>query len=276
MFYVQPSGTRKEIIMKYSIRYSSGSAFLTSADEVIIKYDKINPNLIEYAANFVPKEQRLVIAADDTDVIVDSLDIFKATAAAHKNLAILLDYSQSPNVDYLLDELHLKYFYSKVADNFTTLEELAAKNPSDIRIGGDLGFFLGSISPYLREKGINIRVSVNAAAADDIKPEHKFFIRPEGVAAYEDLIDYIEFAGPIEQENTLCKIYKDKEWAGGLEMIIPSLGVQIDNRTIMPVFDTYRTDCKRKCAYNRCELCNNIFAVAKSLEEKNIGLKVVK
>ena len=255
--------------MNISLRFAAGSRYLESAPELIIKYKGRDPYLIDFARDQVPDVQRLVVDIGDA-AIEDNLDIFAAAAKHHKNIAFMCLLSQNTT---LLAEEHLKFFFSEPATTITKLNELLSHYPSDVTIAGELGFSLQTIAPYLKNKGISVRVIVNGEDAE-AEPAHKFFIRPEALPLYEDLVDTFVLDGPLQIQDTLYSIYQEGTWAGGLEMLIPTLGAEIRNDTIMPIFDSLRMDCRKKCGYGKCNTCDNVFAIAKSLEDKGVIMKV--
>jgi hypothetical protein len=142
---------------------------------------------------------------------------------------------------------------------------------SDVYIGGMLGFDLERVNKFV-PINIQIRSYVNICQYewDNSKGFKTFFIRPEDLNYYSNFIDVIEFYKSEDIQNTLYEIYfHSKEWNGNLREIIKGLRVDINNYYILgSEFARRRAQCRRKCIKGeRCELCDGLIDLAKTLEE---------
>ena len=261
--------------MKYAINFYTTCRVLPVADEIIIKYgEESGQEDLPRFASEIPEEQRLVVnicmlTAEDRD-----FEIFKAAAAAHKNIAFMIAYDQNIHQD--LYEMNLDYFFIDPISSLDDFMGVINLGVTDIYVANELGFYLEKISPICKEKNIAIRVYPNVAQSNNkfntpgIK---KFFIRPEDVELYEQYVDVFEFWGPIDKQPVLYDIYYSGRWQGNLQDLILGLDEEVDNMKIMPVFGESRTCCRKKCAYNQCHICDNILSAAATLEIKGIKLK---
>ena len=143
---------------------------------------------------------------------------------------------------------------------------------SDVFVSGELGFDLERVKWYADLNNIKIRCYVNVSqsmwkAGDGFKD---FYIRPEDIDFYGNYIDTIEFYNSVDNQNVLYEIYfKDKEWNGNLREIIKGLKLDINNYYILgPEFGRRRSQCNKDCIKGeRCELCDRLADLAKSLED---------
>ena len=134
-----------------------------------------------------------------------------------------------------------------------------------IKLGGLLPFN----SDVVKTISVPIRWNVCEPSTGLIQNEQVLLnpcLRPEDVELYENqnIVHCIEFttAEPL-QEETLFKIYKSKHWDGLLCNIIPYF-VKYDtmNNLIPQEFGQTRLNCKGKCLYNKCHICDTLLRLS--------------
>ena len=258
--------------MKFAIKYYRGCRTLSEADEIIIQYNEKNSNLIDFVQKY-NYNQRIIVDISNLKNIEDNLKIFETVYSIHSCFAILLRYGQC-TAD--LAEMNIPYFFLDGASTFDEMVGIVNCGVSDIYIINELGFNLKEISKYCHNKNVKIRVYPNVAQTISKFPTKSltnFFIRPDAIKIYEPYVDVFEFFGPLDRQPALFDIYKDERWLGQLDDVIIDLKENIDNRTIVPYFDTIRANCKKICNLEKCDVCKAVENFGKTLETKEIGIK---
>lgn len=185
------------------------------------------------------------------------------------NIAIIL-----PDKYYSteLKEHNIPFYFEDSAFTWDQLRGMVSLGVSDIFISGELGFDLERIRWYADLNNVKIRCYVNIAQSmwklgDGFKD---FYIRPEDIDFYSNYIDIAEFYDSVNNQNVLYEVYfHDKEWNGNLREIVKGLTLDINNYYILgSEFARRRSQCKKKCIKGeRCELCDRLAELAKSLED---------
>lgn len=257
--------------MKYAIKFYQNCRVLPQADEIILKYEEVHENLIDYIDNY-SDEQRIVIdicGYDKENILKDNLSIWKAVSKKHENFAIKLN---EYHIDIIskLQENNIKFFLDTRVDTIDKLCAVVFLGVSDVYICNELGFSLKSIAKFCHNRGVKIRVYPNIAQSssnnEEINSFTKFYIRPNDVKVYEDYVDIFEFftdVSSMDRQSVLFNIYKDEEWLGKLSDIILGIKEDIINESIFPAFAEARTDCNKKCIYEKCKLCDRILDFTK-------------
>lgn len=253
--------------MKYAIKYYRGCPLLSKADEIIVKYTERDAEILEFIKKF---DEKQTITLDITQLEDDlaSLEIFKAAAASH-NFSLLCYENQSINDFY---SLNIPFFFPTIAQTPDQLKSFYDLGVSDIYVGGDLGFWLKDIHDSYHGL-VNIRVIPNIIQTtantypDKIKT---FFIRPDDMDEYEKYIDYLEFAGPLDKQPVLYDIYRDQRWQGNLNTIIIGFSRDVNCMNIVPNFGLTRVNCKKRCDFGKCHICDHILGAAEILSQKDI------
>lgn len=256
--------------MKYAVKFYRGARALKDADEIIVKYFEKSETIIKFVQE-KPESVRIVlnVAVLPEEEFLPSLEIFKAAATAHKNFAILCSKLQ-PYQE--LAENNLSFFFIEGAGTFDELYAQYKLGVSDIYIIDELGFYLKDIKENFGNF-VNIRVIPNIAQSsseDYVEDFKKFFIRPDDLEAYENYIDIIEFAGPLNTQSVYCDIYKDGRWQGELEDLIINFDAHVHCMNVVPNFGTARLNCKKRCSLRKCNICDNIQDAAELLRSKDI------
>ena len=260
--------------MKYAIKFYRGCRVLDKADEIIIKYDYTEPDLVRYAET-IPERQRLIVNITDlpADQEEGSLAILDAARRAHKNFAVLCSYEQHILVD--LDLSNIPYFFIERATTFDDFAGMIKYRIKDIYIANELGFFLDKISKICKEQHIQVRVNPNAVQTSSYfstEGVKQFFIRPDDTEFYEQYVDVFEFAGELTQQPVYYEIYRDGRWLGDLDEIIIGLSSSINNMAILPVFHN-RASCEKRCTFGKCDLCSRVVETSREIENKGLAIK---
>ena len=258
--------------MKYSIKFYRGCSILDKVDEIRIKYDKIDAELIDFIKDH-PK-QKIVAEVGDMAEMDTSLDIFRKAAAASPQFTLSINISQNYE---LLKDNKIPFFFNSYVDTFDDFEAYISRGVSEIIIAGELGFHLFDIATYCALIGVQIRVYPNICQKHfSIQPSISgFFIRPEAISWYDHVIDTIMFWGDdLTKQDVLYKIYKDGHWNGKLsELILGWSGEDIDNLGLVPQFDEMRLNCKKTCVLDKCSFCDTAKRTAAAVTEKGFQIK---
>lgn len=258
--------------MKYAIKYYRGCPILGKADEIIIKYNEKTTALLDFVQKWKPK-QRIVLDIKENEDILQSRLILRQAKELHAQIALLLSKEQF-NED--IDTLNIPYFFAEGANTYDELHGQLAAGVSDIYIKDELGFNLSKISEYLHNNGIKVRVFPNVAQTSTTLPADpmkNFFVRPNAILVYEDMIDVCEFYAPLDKQAVLFDIYRDQRWLGNLREVIYGLDVDVDNQTLLPHFDLSRGKCGKRCNMGKCDICNVAVSVGKTLDDKGIKFR---
>lgn len=257
--------------MKYAIRYYEGCRALNDADEIIIKYTKKTSKLLDYIKEDIKENQRLIIDITlyEGNFIEDgNLPIIDVAKTLHPSLAIL-----TSNKDEYIEkykERNIPFFFIDRVDSLDVMNYFIDCGVSDIYIANELGFYLGDIAPYIHEKNVIIRVFPNVAQSiiEETPVISKFFIRPDDIYLYEDLIDIFEFFGSLNRQSVLMEIYKEETWSDILDLIIIGLNLDLDNRLFNPYFGEARINCRKRCTFGKCNICKRSFTLGETLRDQ--------
>lgn len=268
--------------MKYCIQFYQNCRYINEVDEITIKYQKQILKYLETA----PKEQRIIIdisKVEDENIIDNNLEIFSIAKLKHENLTIKMSKFLSNKCE-ILKEKNISYFFAEFVDKWDVLMSFIKMGVSDVYIVNELGFELQNVSKVCKKNNVNIRVFPNVAQnsygsndkKDNLDRIKSFFIRPEDIWVYEPYVDVCEFFGPLDRQSVLYKIYSSGRWLGSLEELIIGLQLPILNKTILLPFGEERLNCRKKCYYGQCLLCEKILSIAKYLEEAGMELVMEK
>ena len=258
--------------MKYACKFYQGCPMLEGSDEIIIKYFKKDREILDFVQKWESYQTVVLnVTQLSEDGFRDSLELFSAALKLH-SITIMCSKSQ----DYFsLYENNLPYFFVEPCGTMDELTGQIRAKVSNVYVTNELGFYLPEIAPLCKSSNVKVRVIPNLAqsstdlAEDDFT---KFFIRPEDLYLYEDLIDVVEFYTPedrLDAQNVINEVYKEGKWQGNLALII--YGIEpINNSAIMPLFGETRLKCKKKCCFQKCNICATIKSISKELDKKNI------
>jgi hypothetical protein len=170
----------------------------------------------------------------------------------------------------------MPYFFGFLITTFDQLNYIIDLGAKAVYLTEDICFELSSAKCLCEKHKVQIRAFPNVAQSSlkSAPALTKFFIRPEDVKYYEDVIDIFEFWGPLDRQFVLYKIYNKGLWFGDLKELILGLDIDFDSRRILPNFAELRKDCGRKCMKGKsCRICNSIFNISKLLEERHFIIR---
>ena len=260
--------------MKYALKYFSTSKKLFIADEIIIKYNKYSPALLDFVKDHI--NQRVIAIYKYTgNEEKSNVELFIEAKKINPNFTVMLTIDSS---DYMLDLLRendINFFFEEYATSLEELNFFIKQNSTDIYIAQDLCFNLKEVSEYCHKNNVSIRVNPNVAESNLYNYSNgikDFFIRPDDLDSYEKYIDVIEFWGPLDKQDVLYDIYRDGRWQGLLSDLILGFNEkeEVNCMNLMPDFGHYRTNCKHRCMIDKCNYCDISLSLAEVLAEKDI------
>lgn len=261
--------------MKYCFLYNQKtehSKYINEVDEWTIIYNSKDTTLLEFLEAHKDKRINLHFTEE-----VD-LDFLNDLAKKFPNLYFELSMEYLSEILENKPEFH--YFFDVLVNNWDTFIGLLHGGVTDIYIVENMGFELDKIAAMAHKEGISIRAFPNVAQSswNSLNGLKKFFIRPEDVEVYEPYVDTFEFFGESEKMDIYYKIYnKDKKWFGKLDEIILDFNSDIDNKYVIPRFAEKRISCEKKCLKGgKCNRCNRILELSKSLEKGKMIVKIDK
>ena len=258
--------------METAIRYYKNCRVLPQAAEIILRYNETHETLKDSFDDFT-QEQRIVLDVTEyPSVLNDELKIWREAAQTHPKFAVMLSKKQ----EYILpdlSELNIDYFFNVKIDTLDKLRYFMNLGVSDVYICNELGFVLAEIGVYCHKNNVKVRVYPNIAQSsykstvptDDL---YKFFIRPEDIDRYEPYVDVIEFYTDricMDKQSVLFEIYKQKSWTGGIKDIILNFSLDINNAYFVPLFTESRLNCRKRCVYGKCHICDRVLEAEKLL-----------
>lgn len=263
--------------MKYCFNYNRRSEVLSLLDEINIKFDPEDADLI---FNYILSHSHQRINAkvvNDRDVFKHNLlEKFEDFKEEHRDIdfAIILP-KYDLNLAQICQQKGLKFYFDVVVRDWETFNTFISAGVSDIFLVEQMMFEIQDASTAAHKAGVRVRTFPNIAQRryDETVSIKCFFIRPEDIDLYEGLVDVMEIY-TIEEINqdVVWEIYKeDKIWWGPLKEIIIGLDNEIDGRYIIPRFGERRLKCNRKCfkGYN-CDVCPTVETLGKNLQKAGL------
>lgn len=258
--------------MKSCVEWRKGFNHKEQVDEFYIDFKNKPQKLLQFL-DIYANSQRVNIRITP-EITETQLDIILAIPRKY-NIAVCLmwdDWKEKELYKKIKDAKIPFYFY-KVPKNWEELYGLLSLGVSDVFIAEEMGFSLASIHKITQERNVQVRCYANvcqntwAPATGQITD---FYIRPDDMDLYADVIDVLEFYDVIDRQNIYYEIYfHNKKWDGNLQEIIKGLKVKVNNYYILgSEFAERRMDCGKKCVKGgRCRLCYRLVELADSLEQ---------
>lgn len=268
--------------MNYCGQYSN-NINMTAFQEISIIYERQDAELIHFLQEH--SQQRVILIIKDIDDFRQAEEWIKLNAIHDKfpewNLAVCFNEvgsfrEVSETLQLCMNNLKIPFFTGYLATNFDQLNYLCSLGVSDIYIGEDICFDLQRVKLICNKHNVKVRTFPNVGqcsvkAGPALK---KFFIRPEDVEEYSDVIDVLEFWGPLNRQETLLKIYNKGVWYGDLKDLLLDFNLSFDSRRIIPGFARIRKSCGRKCMKGEfCTICDKIYNISEKLADNNIIIK---
>ena len=264
--------------MKYCANYSN-KIKLDSFDEISIIYNGQFSELIGFLNDHSDKKINVIIENFDdfhnqeewkkfNTIYEQGITNFEVCLTAQRPFAELTDAMLED-----IEKLKMSYFTGHYVTNFEQLDYLLNKGVSSIYLVEDICFDLKRAKAVCDNYGAQIRVFPNIAQSciRSAEPLKKFFIRPEDLREYSDVVDIIEFQGPLDRQMVLQRIYQKGFWYGDLSVIILDLNLSIDSNRLLPFFGKLRKDCERKCIKGHsCTMCDRMFSISEKMKENNL------
>lgn len=202
----------------------------------------------------------------DSNFEIDKLD----SLISAYNIKIRIPDSFCPLVQNFKDR-SIPFFYSKGASDWQEFHKQLKDGVSDIYIVESLNFSLWKVKMWCQQKNVKIRVYPNVVQSSYSKKINQFFIRPDDLESYKDVIDVIEFWCQNWQQQTYYKVYFEQgKWFGNLKEIITGLDSEVDNREISPTFAKHRLLCNHRCIADpscSCHACSRAELHSKIMKE---------
>lgn len=268
--------------MKYCARYSN-KINLSIFDEVSIRYEGQKEDLIIFLQEHQNQKITLIIHNIAQFYIMKTWEVINTIHETYPDLEFKLCFKQAGNFELIDDALQecinnitVPYYMGSVAVNFDQLNYLCEHGVSEVYLAEDICFDLKRAKRVCERYGVKIRAFPNVAqSCIRTGPAHKkFFIRPEDIESYSDVIDTVEFWGELDRQEIFCRIYKNGRWFGELKEIITDLDIEFDSRCIVPIYAELRKSCGRKCMKGeKCTACDSILNISRKLGDMNLIIK---
>ena len=94
-----------------------------------------------------------------------------------------------------------------------------------------------------------------------------WFMRPEDICQYEDVFDAIVVA------PAYLSPFAKKDYNGPLNLLFPSLNINIENKLLPNDFAEHRLNCEQRCQepIPMCHYCERILSIASSMQKLSEG-----
>lgn len=214
------------------------------------------------------------LEADATD---NDIELIEAIYKMDKyNITVCLNYAYNKTDELFpkVKKIGIPYYFAEAVSDWDILHQYINLGVSDIFVTGILGFELDKVKKVLSEKNIQIRCYANIcqtlwSEGDTFKA---FYIRPEDVDIYSEVIDVLEFYNAEDKQNVLYDVYfHSKKWTGDLREIIQGLKVRVNSYYLLGnEFALRRMKCGKKCLKgSNCHLCERVKELADTIENSD-------
>ena len=246
--------------MHYCLSANVGKDYLQKADEIRVKYKKLNDILDLYEINpnatFI-----LTITSQEDKNTIDWNQIEQYNIMTQKKLIIETDSFDIMDACKTLD---IKFFYGIPVNSFYEVQALMNYGCSDVKIDAPLTHMLDKFENL----DITVRMTPNVAYYAYIPHEDGVcgsWVRPEDVELYEEYVDVFEFEDcDIKEEQALYRVYAEqKRWIADLNKLISNLNYSAMNNLIHSDFSEKRAFCGQKCMMGlNCKICYRMLDLA--------------
>ena len=262
--------------MRYAVRYNKDFRYLKEVDEIIFDYQGTD-QIVDMIPATLQEDQRAIIRLTDIDDIGKVIGYLVKVKELHHNLIVQIDFYEQKDFINILNDNSIEYMFSNFCKTYDTLYAMVKLGAKEVYIVESLAFDLESLQSYREDYGIKFRVFPDIAQYEkgtkDLIPEIiTFWIRPEDVELYEKYVDTFEIFRTDNRTSVIYEVYKGGQWRGQVKDIICDFESDIGNANIAPHFGLMRTGCKRKCLYNKCNVCTNIADLAEQFKINDINI----
>lgn len=182
----------------------------------------------------------------------------------------------------MLLDLGFNAFLGYAIDNWELFYELAEIGVSDIEVSGSICFQTARLKQEKEAyNNLILRCTpnflVNALFPKNKKShENNFFIRPEDISSYEDIIDVFDFSAIASEKQKVCfNIYSRGHFDDDISLLIPAIGIHTHNAYIDSSFAEARLNCGQACIQKgrSCHLCSSICKLTDILVDRFVNNK---
>lgn len=153
------------------------------------------------------------------------------------------------------------WFWSYPISTFWELRGILELGASQVLIDAPIFFEMPTVYEWCKEYKAEIRCVANQCYNNYMPRKdgvYGVYIRPEDIPYYEPFVSHIEFVtDSLTKERAYIRIYKDQGlWPGNLNILLPSFGIDVDNRGFDATFGKRRLTCRQRCqSTGRCRYC---------------------
>lgn len=248
--------------MQFSLQINNNLA--PQADEVKLNYAGFG-----WFSKFIMEHpnKRYCISLDDkysNSFFLEELD---------KIIPIINDYtvecSSIDTLKYIISNNRKAFLRHPVSDweLFNQLKELKV---SDIYIDGPICFQTDEIKKAKKDILIRSSPTISPNASLTTRKPNSFYIRPEDLALYNEIIDIVDFQSRnnLPAEEAMFTIYKRGTFNYDLSELIKKIQPEIKNILLPQDFGKHRLNCGQRCNLpnKRCHYCDTIFNITNGIQ----------
>lgn len=247
--------------MKFSVNYQS--KHIARADEIRCPYNQLG-SIYKFMLNNQDKRYNIILTN------VDSKDFKKAIEQIEVVKNKVADYTIQCDSIAQLDSLissGYNAFLSFPVSDWETFSDLIDLGVSDIYIDGPLGFSINALSLKRGKTLIRVSPTVSPNASFSSNKASSFFIRPEDIILYNNVIDIIDFKETKqEKEDALYTIYKRGTFNYDINVLVAGLP-NVNNLMFTLEFAETRLNCRQRCKIPgyACHYCPTYIRIIENL-----------
>ena len=269
--------------MNFAIPYSKNFRYNKQPN---VEWNILFKPKIKELINFIEQEgshriNLLILNLEQIESILEILKILNNKYPDNKIVAAFPSYSK--DLESKLVQNQIPHYYLERITDWDKFNGFLSLEVTDIIVAENLAFSIEILSKKAKDFNKSLRLFPNVCQSswEDTLSLKTFFIRPEDLYLYEDLIDTVEFFG-VDYASNKSNVYYEayclnQKWFGKLNEIIIDYKGQEDNRFISPPFGSKRLSCGKKCAINNlCHFCDKIASLGETLKEKKLIIRMEK
>ena len=249
--------------MNFCLPYTVSNKFLLRADEIFMPNMSILKKFLNQHRNLSHKCFNIYGLVTDQDI--------NWLNQKNINFKIVITKESPKGIPEKYMGKGIKYYFFNSSFDFIDVFKKCAMGVSDIMIQGDLGFFGDNLKDIKKKYNVNIRTVPYACIHVLDDGLTNFWIRPDDIALYEDVIDYCDIL-PIEEAlraETLYEIYTHmQDWCFDISDLIVGLNHHINNEIINSEFTRRRVNCQAICHSGKpCNSCSLNIELGKKISK---------